>query len=126
MKSERQRKQKPIGLNDYLKDINKEKLNQLGYKKNDIYYISSSDCKKLLDQTNINVYMLKDNEKIKIDRLVSNYEKPIYGIWIEDKKRFDNFDKNELNYLIKDHITDVYDILKVPQILIENSSRRNI
>lgn len=70
--------------------------------------------------------MLKDNEKIKIDRLVSNYEKPIYGIWIEDKKRFDNFDKNELNYLIKDHITDVYDILKVPQILIENSSRRNI
>ncbi len=106
MKSERQRKQKPIGLNDYLKDINKEKLNQLGYKKNDIYYISSSDCKKLLDQTNINVYMLKDNEKIKIDRPVSNYEKPIYGIWIEDKKRFDNFDKNELNYLIKDHITE--------------------
>jgi hypothetical protein len=50
--------------------------------------------------------MLKDNEKIKIDRPVSNYEKPIYGIWIEDKKRFDNFDKNELNYLIKDHITE--------------------
>lgn len=106
MKSQRQRKQKPIGLNDYLKDINKEKLNQLGYKKNDIYYISSSDCKKLLNQTNINVYMLKDNDKIKIDRPVSKYEKPIYGIWIEDKKRFDNFDRNELNYLIKDHITE--------------------
>ncbi|NLK23157.1 MAG: hypothetical protein GX309_04020 [Clostridiales bacterium] len=106
IKSERQKKQRPIRLDDYLKDINKKKLNELGYKKNDMYYISSTNCKKILDQTSINVYMLQGNRKIRLDRPVSNYEKPTYAIWSEDKKRFDDFDRKELNRLIRDYINE--------------------
>ena len=97
LKSERLKKQRPIKLDDYLQDINREKLRKLGYKKNDLYYISSSDCRSLLEKTNINVYAIKDNEKIKIDSPSATHENLIYGIWIEDKKRFDFFDRKELN-----------------------------
>lgn len=104
LKSGRLKAKNIVRLDDYLKAINKEKLNGLGYKRNDIFHISSNDADKLLKQTNINVYMLKANEKVKIDSLASTYEKPIYGIWIEDKKRFNNFDRNELNKLIRDQL----------------------
>lgn len=106
MKVERHKKHKPIELDDYLKEINKNKLKNLGYEKKDMYYISSSDCKRLLDQTNINVYILKDNQKIRLDKAVNNYEKPTYAIWIEDKKRFDEFDRKETNHLFKNHVLE--------------------
>lgn len=106
IKSQRQNNSKPIKSNDYLEIINNKKLNKLGYKKNDMYYVSSTDCRKILNQTNINVYLLQGNEKIRIDKPVSDYEKPVYGIWIEDKKRYDSFDKKELNYLIRVHINE--------------------
>lgn len=105
LKSERLNAKNIVRLDDYLKFINKEKLNDLGYKRNDIFYINSNDADKLLKQTSINVYMLKENEKVKIESLASTYEKPIYGIWIEDKKRFDNVDRNELNKLIRDKLS---------------------
>lgn len=106
VKSQIQNSSKAISVNEYLESMNSEKLNKLGYKKNDMYYIGSSDCEKVLDQSNINVYLLQGNGKIRIDRPVSDYENPVYGIWIEDKKRFDIFDRKELNFLIRSHVSD--------------------
>lgn len=91
-------------LDDYLYGLNKERLNNVGYKKNDIFYISKDDADKILNQTNINVYMIKGNKKVKIDTLANIYEKVTYGIWIEDKKRFDSFDRNELNKIIREKL----------------------
>ncbi len=104
LKSERFKTKKIVSLDDYLYGLNKERLNNIGYKKNDIFYISKDDEDKILNQTNINVYMIKGNEKVKIDTLANTYEKITYGIWIEDKKRFDNFDRNELNKIIKEKL----------------------
>lgn len=106
MKVDRHKKHKPIELDDYLKEISKYKLKNLGYDKKDMYYISSSDSKKLLEQTNINVYILKDNQKIRLDKVVNNCEKPTYAIWSEDKKRFDEFDRKETNHLLKNHVLE--------------------
>ncbi|MBU5428395.1 hypothetical protein KQI41_18560 [Tissierella pigra] len=104
LNAERLKVKSIIKLDDYLYGLNKERLNDIGYKKNDIFYISKDDADKMLNQTNINVYMIKGNEKVKIDTLANTYEKITYGIWIEDKKRFDNFDRNELNKIIREKI----------------------
>lgn len=104
--SQRMKKAEYIDLDTYTKDLNEAKLSKLGYTKGDMYYISKSDCKKVLNENKINVYMIRNNERIKIDRPVSDSDSPIYAIWYEDKNRFDSFDRKELNLSVKNVILD--------------------
>lgn len=107
--SMREKQCKPFDIDRYINSLNSSKLAKAGYKKDDMYCVSVDDAVKLVKNTNIPVYQLNTGEaqSVSLDVIYANkFQKPLYGIKFEDKKKLDNIDKKERAAIIKQYEID--------------------